>query len=145
VSEAFVSSYFQVHVIAGQKFLCIQNREYDAVKSGFSTFENCEPCVLGFGHFIRLPATSVKSELWNEVPFHVNLHIFVSTSLGENVSAGRNAQRNLFSETLFIQDLSLDGAALVLGSFLLCFCGVFSACRNVLPSTFRGAENREGS
>ena len=105
---------------------------------GFSTFEYCEPRVLGFGHFIRLPATSVKSELWIEVPFHVNLHIFVSTSLGENVSAGRNAQRNLFSETLFIQDLSFDGAALVLGSFLLCFCGVFSACRNVLPSTFRG-------
>ena len=75
------------------------------------------------------------------MPFHVNLHIFVSTSLGENVSAGRNAQRNLFSETLFIQDLSFDGAALVLGSFLLCFCGVFLACRSVLPSTFRGRKS----
>lgn len=61
------------------------------VEFGFSTFEYRESGVLGFGHFIRLPATSVKSELWFEVPFHVNLHIFVSTGLGKNVSAGRNA------------------------------------------------------
>jgi len=50
----------------------------------------------------------------------------VSTGLGENVSAGRNAQRNLFSETLFILDLSFDGSALVLGSFFAVFLrGVF--------------------
>jgi hypothetical protein len=119
--------------------------EYGVVEPGFSTFEDGETCVLGFGHFIRLPATSVKSELWNEVPFHVNLHIFVSTGLGENVSAGRNAQRNLFSETLFIQDLSFDGAALVLGSFFAVFLrGVFG-----MPKRFTehisGSENLEGT
>ena len=79
------------------------------------------------------------------MPFHVNLHIFVSTGLGENVSAGRNGQRNLFSETLFIQDLSFDGAALVLGSFFAVFLrGVFG-----MPKRFTehisGAENLEGT
>ena len=68
-----------------------QGLEYGVVESGFSAFENGELCVFGFGHFIRLPALSAKSELCGEVPFHVNLHIFVSTGLGENVSAGRNA------------------------------------------------------
>ena len=68
-----------------------QGLEYGVVESGFSAFEDGERCVFGFGHFIRLPAASVRSELCVEVPFHVNLHIFVSTGLGENVSAGRNA------------------------------------------------------
>jgi hypothetical protein len=69
----------------------------------------------------------------------------VSTGPGENVSAGRNAQRNLFSETLFIQDLSFDGAALVLGSFFAVFLrGAFG-----MPKRFTehisGAENLEGT
>jgi hypothetical protein len=69
-----------------------------AVESGFSAFEYGELCIFGFGHFIRLPALSVKSELWVEVPIHVNLHVFVSTGLGQNVSAGRNAlAQNAFS------------------------------------------------
>jgi len=145
VPEAFDSPNFQEHIVARHKFFRIQNREYDAVKSGFSTFESWKPGVFGFGHFIRWPATWVNPKLCAEVPFHVSLHIFVSTGLGENVSAGRNAQRNLFSETLFIQDLSFDGAALVLGSFFAVFLrGVFG-----MPKRFTeyisGAENREGS
>jgi hypothetical protein len=47
--------------------------------------------------------------------------ILISIDPRQNVSAGRNAQRNLFSETLFIQNLSFDGAALVLGSFFAVF------------------------
>ncbi len=71
------------------------------VEPCFSTFEYGESCVLGFGHFIRLPAASVKSELCAEGLIHVNLHIFVSTGLGENVSAGRNAlAQNAFSVSI---------------------------------------------
>ena len=51
--EAFDSSNLQVHVVARQKFSGSENSEYDAVKSGFSTFEYGEPCVLGFRHLIR--------------------------------------------------------------------------------------------
>lgn len=61
-----------------------------AIEFSFSAFEDGELCVFGFGHFIRLPATWVNSKLCAEVPFHVNLHIFVSKNLGENVSADRN-------------------------------------------------------
>jgi len=68
-----------------------QGLEYGVVEFGFSSFEYGESCVFGFGHFIRLPAASVRSELCAEGLIHVNLHIFVSTGLGENVSAGRNA------------------------------------------------------
>lgn len=68
-----------------------QGLEYGVVESGFSSFEYGELCVFGFGHFIRLPAASVKPELCAEGLIHVDLHIFVSTGLGENVSAGRNA------------------------------------------------------
>ena len=101
VPEPFDSSDLQVHVVACQKFAGSENSEYDAVKSGFSAFKHWKPCVSGFGHFIRLPALSAKSELRGEVPFHVNLHIFVSTGLGENVSAGRNAlAQNVFSVSI---------------------------------------------
>ena len=62
-----------------------------AVEPGFSSFEYGKSCVFGFGHFIRLPAVSVRSELCGEGLIHVDLHFFVSTGLGENVSAGRNA------------------------------------------------------
>ena len=89
--ETFNSSELEPHIVRDERTFIFKNLGYDAVESGFSTFEDGETCVLGFGHFIRLPATSAKSELCGEVPFHVNLHIFVSTGLGENVSAGRNA------------------------------------------------------
>ena len=65
-----------------QRAILGQGLEYGVVESGFSSFEYGESCVFGFGHFIRLPALSVKSELCAEVPFHVDLHFFVSTGLG---------------------------------------------------------------
>ena len=69
----------------------------------------------------------------------------MSQSLGESVPAGRNAQRNLFSETLFIQNLSFDGAALVLGNFFAVFLrGDFVPTKR-FTEYISVAENRKGS
>jgi len=100
--------------------------EDGVVEFGFSAFEDGKLCVLSSCHSIRSPERSVKEKITAELAYYINWDCFLALNPRKNVSAGRNAQRNLFSETLFIQNLSFDGAALVLGNFFAVFLrGVF--------------------
>lgn len=75
--------------------------------------------VFGFGNAFACQWDWQKLEVWVEGVIHVNLHIFVSKSLGENVSADRNAYSGKsFGWLIFKWDLHFSVKIQVLRAFL---------------------------